>query len=131
VECTISTLVFRYRKDTKYSLTEENHACFVPLPLKVGLKFSSCNLKLSFRLNLSVSLPGVSKKSSAFVTPDILKCTCSKLPWYHGHYTRTYLHIKWNRVHLEKLTSLQLVKKIPTFYGTRRFSTAFTSARQL
>jgi len=30
----------------------------------------------------------------------------------------------WNRVLLEKLTGLQLVKKFPTFYGIRRFITA-------
>ena len=35
----------------------------------------------------------------------------------------------WSRVLLEKLTGFQLVKKFPTFYGTRRFITAFTSAR--
>ena len=34
-------------------------------------------------------------------------------------------------VHLEKLTGLQLVKKFPAFYGTRRFITALTSARHL
>ena len=43
----------------------------------------------------------------------------------------TYLLIPWNRVLLEKLTGLQLVKKLPTFYGTRRFITVFTSARHL
>jgi hypothetical protein len=32
---------------------------------------------------------------------------------------------------LEKLTGLQLVKKFPTFYGTRRFIAAFTCARHL
>jgi hypothetical protein len=32
---------------------------------------------------------------------------------------------------LEKLTGLQPVKKFPAFYGTRRFITAFTSARHL
>ena len=32
---------------------------------------------------------------------------------------------------LQKLTSSQPVKKFPTFYGTRRLITAFTSARQL
>ena len=32
---------------------------------------------------------------------------------------------------LEKLTGFQLVKKFPTFYGTRRFITAFTAARHL
>ena len=35
----------------------------------------------------------------------------------------------WSRVLLEKLTTSQLVKKFPAFYGTRRFITAFTSAR--
>ena len=32
---------------------------------------------------------------------------------------------------LDKLTGLQLVKKFPAFYGTRRFITTFTSARRL
>jgi len=32
---------------------------------------------------------------------------------------------------LEKLTGSQLVKKFPTFYGIRRFVTAFTRARHL
>ena len=41
----------------------------------------------------------------------------------------TYLLTPWCRVLLEKLTGLQLVKKFPTFYGTRRFITAFTSFR--
>ena len=31
----------------------------------------------------------------------------------------------------EKLTGFQLVKKFPAFYGTRRFITAFKSARHL
>ena len=36
-----------------------------------------------------------------------------------------------SRLLLEMLTSFQLVKKFPAFYGTRRFITAFTSARHL
>jgi hypothetical protein len=36
-----------------------------------------------------------------------------------------------SRVSLEKLSGLQLVKKFPTFYGTRRFLTALTSARHV
>jgi hypothetical protein len=40
----------------------------------------------------------------------------------------TYLITPWFRVPLKKLTSLQLVKKFPAFYGTRRFITTFTSA---
>ena len=38
-----------------------------------------------------------------------------------------YLLTPWCRVLLEKLTGLQLVKKFPAFYGTRRFITAITS----
>ena len=40
----------------------------------------------------------------------------------------TYL-IPWSKVLLEKLTGSQLVKKLPAFYGTQRFITAFTTAR--
>ena len=40
-----------------------------------------------------------------------------------------YLLTPWSRVLLEKLKGFQLVKKFPAFYGTRRFITAFTSAR--
>jgi hypothetical protein len=48
--------------------------------------------------------------------------------WCHYFHLLTYLLTLWNRVLLEKLTSFQLVKKFSTFYGTRRFTTAFTSA---
>jgi hypothetical protein len=43
----------------------------------------------------------------------------------------TYLLTPWSRVLLEKLTGFQLVTKFPTFYGTRRFITVFTSTRHL
>ena len=43
----------------------------------------------------------------------------------------TYLITPWSRVLLEKLASLQLVKKFPAFYGTRRFLTALTSTRHI
>jgi hypothetical protein len=35
----------------------------------------------------------------------------------------------WRRILLEKLIFTQPVKKIPTFYGTRRFIAVFTTAR--
>ena len=41
----------------------------------------------------------------------------------------TYLLTPWRRVLIEKLTGLQLVKKFPAFYRTRRFITALTSFR--
>ena len=37
----------------------------------------------------------------------------------------------WSRVFPEILTGSQLLKKFPAFYGTLRFTTAFTSARHL
>ena len=46
-------------------------------------------------------------------------------------YLLTYLLTPWSRVLLEKLASLQLVKKFPAFCGTRRFLTAHTSVRHL
>ena len=46
-------------------------------------------------------------------------------------YLLPYWLSPWSRALLEKLTGFQLVKKFPTFYGTRRFITAFTSARHL
>jgi len=42
-----------------------------------------------------------------------------------------YLFIPLSKVFLEKLTGFQLVKTFPTFYGTRRFITTFTSVRYL
>jgi len=42
-----------------------------------------------------------------------------------------YLPTPCCRTLLEKLTGLQLVKKFPAFHGTRRFTTALTSVRQL
>jgi len=42
-----------------------------------------------------------------------------------------YLLSPWRRILLEKLTGFKLVKEFPAFYGTRRFITAFTSARHV
>ena len=47
-------------------------------------------------------------------------------------YLITYLPLTpWSRVLLAKLTGSQLVKTLSTFYGTRKFITAFTSARHI
>ena len=46
-------------------------------------------------------------------------------------YLLTYLLTPWCRVRLEKLTGLELVKKLPAFHETRRFITALTSVRHL
>jgi len=44
---------------------------------------------------------------------------------------RVYLFIAMDRALLEKLIGSQIVKKFPAFHGTRKFITAFTSARHL
>jgi hypothetical protein len=46
-------------------------------------------------------------------------------------YLLTHALTPHSTVLLEKLTCLQLLKKFPAFYWTRRFITAFTSARHL
>jgi hypothetical protein len=43
------------------------------------------------------------------------------------YHSLTFLFIPRIKVLLDQLTGLQLVKKFPAFYGTRRFITAFTS----
>ena len=50
---------------------------------------------------------------------------------WKAYYLLAYLLTPWCRVLLEKLTGLQLFKKIPTFHGTRKFITALTSVRHL
>ena len=58
-------------------------------------------------------------------------CKISNLVFHHPlFYIEYYLPAPWSRV-LQKLTGSQLVKKFHAFYGTRRFITAFTSARKL
>jgi len=42
-----------------------------------------------------------------------------------------YLLTPWSIVLLEKLNGFKLVNKFPTFYGTRKFITAFKRARYL
>ena len=47
------------------------------------------------------------------------------------YFVLTDLLTPWSTVLLEKLTGFQLVKKSPAFYGTQRFTTAFTSTCHL
>ena len=50
---------------------------------------------------------------------------------YKTWYLLTYILTSWSRVLLGKLAGLQPAKEFPTFYGTRRFITAYTTARHL
>jgi len=58
-------------------------------------------------------------------------CLSITTSWLFTFALLTYLFTPWSRVLLEKLTGSQLVIKFPAFYETRRFITAFTSARHL
>jgi len=46
-------------------------------------------------------------------------------------YLLTYLLTPRSRILLEKVTRFQLVKKLPSFYGNRKFITAFGSVLQV
>ena len=69
--------------------------------------------------------------SQAVWNPLLESCACVQCCGLVCEFKMSYLLTPWSRVHLEKLTGSQLVKNFPTFYGTRRFITAFTSAHHL
>jgi len=77
--------------------------------------------------------PGFPTKTHDAVIISSMPVTClAHLTVLHLlTYLLTYLLTPLSRVVLEKLTILELVKKFLSFYGTRRFITAFTSARHL
>jgi hypothetical protein len=54
--------------------------------------------------------------------------TCVTGTW---KYQTIYWRTSWSRVLLENITGSQIVKKFLAFFGTRRFITTFTTARQL
>ena len=62
-------------------------------------------------------------------------CSCNWCYIYEysaeGYYIYIYLLTPCRTVLIEKLTCSQLVKKFPTFYGTQRFITTFTSSCHL
>ena len=55
---------------------------------------------------------------------------CIYIYIYYIYLLTNWLNL-WSTVLLEKLNILQLVKKFPIFYGTRRFIAAFTSSHHL
>ena len=88
----------------------------------LGVKGSRC-----VRLTILAASCAVFTKSGNlnFLEPSGSLQACN------GNAFFTCLLTPWSRVLLEKLTSLQLVKIFPSFYGTRRFITALTSASHL
>ena len=80
--------------------------------------------------------PVPSAKETGYASQPIQMVVESLAPtgiWFRGvqPVTITYLLTPWSKVRLEKPTGLQLVKKFPAFYRTRRLITAFTSARHM
>jgi len=69
----------------------------------------------------SLLLPQNKKRSKLYTSKLSAYCTKSE----------QLIPTTWSRVLPEKLTSPQLVKIFPVFYGTRRSITAFTTASQL
>ena len=71
--------------------------------------------------------------TTTFVTFEISdnKCSCKYSRSLPTKYLHPYLLTPRCRFLLDQLTGLQLVKKFPAFYGTRRFITALTSAPHL
>jgi len=106
--------------------------CNVCMCLSTRVQYATANKR--------VILPYPPPQSEVTVVPD----DNVHGQWPHGRslslgtafcctwlWTSTYLLTPRCRVLLEKLTGLQLVKKIPAFYGIWRFITAFTSVRHL
>jgi len=71
--------------------------------------------------------------TSRWTEPEVCITSIPKhsLPSDLTLYTLTYLLTPRSWVLLEKLNDLQLVKKFPALYGTRKFITVFTIARHL
>jgi hypothetical protein len=101
-----------------------NHLCYKN-PKSNGLKVVN-----------SVNLSFIGIMQGIWISTMLVECS-EQLNKYNGHMSRTEwytpysLLTPWSRVLPEKLTSLQLVKKFPAFYGTQRFVTTFVSARHL
>jgi len=70
------------------------------------------------------------QRSSTHVRPKTVLCN-RKIRCLLTYVLITHSLTPWSRFFLEKLTDFKLVKKLPAFYGTQKFITAFTSARQL
>jgi hypothetical protein len=100
---------------------------------------SEYNAKLIFLLYFGTKSHVTSVKTLYFDSKRVLHAILPPakhgLPnrHYPGQFTYylTYLFTPWSRFLLQKLTGLQVVKKFPTYYGTRRLITTFTSARHL
>jgi len=104
----------------------ENNNCFPPLTKMSEGKTNKYKHTYMRTYYARKTLQFVNKHSKATINTDIWN-------FFFLQFTNllTNFITPWSRVLLQKLIGSQLVKKFPTFYGTRRFTTAFTSSRHL
>ena len=90
--------------------------------------------------NVPTYLYGISKTVTVHAHGDRRSSIVKNSTVFFGYRKRIILSARpnkyfwlalWSRVLLENFTGSKLVKKFPAFYGTRRFSTSFASARHL
>jgi len=93
---------------------------FHSIPSISGVQYKQIYLYVFWNFNTAIFLDAALCNFRAFVSMT----TTVILPMH-------FLLAPWSRVFPEKLICSQLVKKFPTFYGTRKSITAFTSARHL
>ena len=106
-----------------------------PPPVSILGQPNSVHIPTSYLLEIHPNIIHPSTPRSPQWSPSLRFPPAILYVWISrsAHLTEyiTYLLTPWRRVLLEKLTGLQLVKKFPTFHGTRKFITALTIVRQL
>jgi hypothetical protein len=106
----------------------ENKICTVSTLIhKLHMNHATLRVLTKVMLKIQVIWRVISDVAKIIVS----SCACISSNPRVFTYLLTYLITPRSGVLLEKLASSQLAKKLPTFYGTRRFITAFTSARHL
>ena len=78
-------------------------------------------------IRIAILFPSKFRLSMSLIFYPCTPCTLRACRILFHVWSRYYLLTPWCRVLLEKLIGLQLGKKFPAFYGTRRFITALTS----
>ena len=119
--CPIRPTVTFNKMNLIYTAETKFLGVYITEKLKWNTHVQSLENKLS---KVSFMIKSIKENMSPFVICNIYFSKSQSLLF-------TYLLTPCSRVLLEKLTSFQLVKKFPAFYGTRRFITAFTSACHL
>jgi hypothetical protein len=111
----------------------ENRRCIVCCQQTASLLAHgfACFRRISSRLQVL----SLTSRCGLLVDPSALTMhrgrTIKTFPIMSSFQSLTYLLTPWNRVLLVKLSGSQLIKKFLSFYGTRRFITAFTNSRNL